>query len=107
LNNNFFGGSVVAQDPLFSLQIHGIYVFAPGLWAALFFGQTYGGSSKVDGVLTVELIQKNNRWGVTFSIPIASKFALKIAGASGISTRFGANFDTIIAALQYRWGGLE
>jgi hypothetical protein len=106
-NNNFFGGSVVAQDPLFSLQIHGIYLFSPGLWAALSFGQTYGGSTEVDGVLTAESTQKNNRWGVTLALPISSQFAIKLAAASGISTRFGANFDTIIAALQYRWGGLE
>jgi hypothetical protein len=105
-NNDFYGGKVVAQDPLFSLQIHGIYVFSPGLWAALSFGQTYGGSTTVDGVLTVESTQKNNRWGVTLSIPIASQLAIKLAAASGISTRFGANFNTIIAALQYRWGGL-
>ena len=105
-NSNFFGGSVVAQDPLFSLQIHGIYVFSPGLWAALSFGQTYGGATKVNGELTEESTQKNNRWGLTLAIPLTNKFALKLAGASGISTRFGANFNTIVAALQYRWGGL-
>ena len=105
-NNNFFGGSVVAQDPLFSLQIHGIYVFAPGLWAALSFGQTYGGATTVDGAPTEESTQRNNRWGLTLALPITNGLALKLAAASGISTRFGANFDTIIAALQYRWGGL-
>ena len=105
-NNNFFGGSVVAQDPLFSLQIHGIYVFAPGLWAALSFGQTYGGATTVDGAPTEESTQRNNRWGLTLALPITNGLALKLAVASGISTRFGANFDTIIAALQYRWGGL-
>ena len=105
-NNNFYGGNKVAQDPLFSLQIHGIYVFSPGLWAALSFGQTYGGATRVNGELTEESTQKNNRWGLTLAIPLSNNFALKLAGASGISTRYGANFNTIIAAVQYRWGGL-
>lgn len=104
-NNNFFGGNEVAQDPLFSLQIHGIYVFSPGLWAALSFGQTYGGATTYNEE-PKETIQKNNRWGLTLAIPLTTNFALKLAGASGISTRFGANFNTLVAALQYHWGGL-
>ncbi len=101
-NNDFYGGNVVKQDPLFSAQLHGAYVFAPGFWAAASFGQSYGGATTINDE-EKDSIQKNNRWGVTVAIPFSSSYGLKLAYATGITTRYGANFNTVVAALQYRW----
>lgn len=104
-NTNFYGGNTVAQDPLYTAQLHFTYVFSPGLWAAISFGQSYGGATTVNDD-PKDSAQKNNRFGVTISLPLSSEFALKFAYARGISTRYGANLESLVAAVQYRWGGL-
>jgi hypothetical protein len=105
-NTNFDGGNRVSQYPLFTAQVHVTYLFSRGIWAALSFGQSYGGEVSVNEAAK-ENTQKNNRFGATFSIPVSSDFALKLAYTMGITTRYGADFNTYIAALQYRWGGLK
>jgi hypothetical protein len=103
-NTNFFGGSTVAQAPLFGFQLHAEYAFRRGLWAAVSFGQRYGGASTVNGVKQ-DNAQTNNRFGVTLAIPVEKAWSVKAAYTAAISTRAGANFDSIAIAFQYRWGG--
>ena len=103
-NGDFFNGSTVAQAPMGSLQLHASYAFRRGFWGAVSFGQSFGGSTTVDGVDTHNA-QSNNRLGATLAIPLTTAHALKLAFASGISTRAGADFNTGIVAWQYRWGG--
>jgi len=103
-NGDFFNGSTVAQAPIVALQLHASYAFRRGFWGAVSFGQSFGGSTTVDGVDT-DNAQSNNRLGATLAIPLSTAHALKFAFASGISTRAGADFDTFIVAWQYRWGG--
>ena len=104
-NTNFYGGNKVEQDPVFSAQIHVTYLFSNGIWAAVSFGQNYGGAVGVNDE-PKKNIQSNNRFGVALSIPILSNFGIKLAFTTGTSTRYGADFDTIVAAFQYRWGGI-
>jgi len=103
-NTNFDGGNRVSQNPIFSAQVHVTYLFPRGLWAALSFGQSYGGEVSVNEAAKKNT-QKNNRFGATFSVPVSSSFALKFAYTMGITTRYGADFNTYIAVLQYRRGG--
>jgi hypothetical protein len=103
-NGDFFNGSTVAQAPIVAFQLHASYAFRRGFWGAVSFGQSFGGSTTVDGVDT-DNAQSNNRLGATLAIPLSTAHALKVAFASGISTRAGADFDTFIVAWQYRWGG--
>ncbi len=103
-NHDFFGGNTVAQDPLFGFQLHAEYAFKRGFWGAVSFGQSFGGASEVNGVKK-DNAQNNNRFGVTLAIPVQKVWSLKAGYTSGISTRFGANFDRATIALQYRWGG--
>ena len=103
-NTNFYGGNRVSQNPIFSAQIHVTYLFWRGIWAALSFGQSYGGAAGLNGE-PKENTQENNRFGAVFSLPVSSGFALKFAYTTGVTTRYGADFDTYVAALQYRWGG--
>jgi len=104
-NTNFFGGITVAQDPLYSVQVHISYIFARGIWAAVSFGQTTGGATTINGEHE-DNSQINSRFGAVFSLPISSELALKFSYTTGVTTRFGADFDNYIVAMQYRWGGI-
>jgi len=68
------------------------------------FGQSYGGASTVDGVKQ-DNAQANNQLGVTLAIPLQRAWSVKAGYTAGISTRVGADFDSIAIAFQYRWGG--
>ena len=103
-NGDFFNGSVLSQDPIVGFQLHASYTFRRGLWAAVSAGQMLGGSLTIDGV-DKDNAQTNNRFAVTLAIPVSTRHSLKVAYSSGISTRAGADFDTVVAAWQYRWGG--
>jgi len=104
-NTNFDGGNRISQNPIFAAQVHVTYLFPRGIWAALSFGQSYGGEVSINEAAK-ENTQENNRFGATLSVPVSSDFSFKFAYTTGITTRYGADFSTTIAALQYRWGGI-
>ncbi len=62
-----------------------------------------GERRKIDGVLRNNF-QKNTRLGLTFSFPVAPRNTLKLAFASGVTTRVGADFNSVLVAYQYTWG---
>lgn len=105
-NSHFFNGNTLSQKPLFALQLHAVYFFRPGLWAAFSVGRSDGGATIVNGEQK-DNPQKNNRIGAVLSFPLAAQHSLKLAFTSGITTRYGADFDTFAVVYQYRWGGLK
>ena len=102
-NSDFFGGTL-AQDPLWTIQANVSYTFDGGAWVALDGGWGSGARAKVDGV-PGSTRQENARFGVTAAYPLTRRAALKLAWVSGLSTRLGADFDSLILLYQYRWGG--
>jgi len=102
-NSDFFGGTL-AQDPLWTIQANVSYTFDGGAWVALDGGWGSGARAKVDGV-PGSTRQENARFGVTAAYPLTRRTALKLAWVSGLSTRLGADFDSLILLYQYRWGG--
>lgn len=103
-NNDFFGGQELEQAPIYSMQGHVVYNFGPGLWTALDATYYTGGISKVDDVKKDNKLD-NWRIGITFAMPMNKYSSIKLAAGSGISTRTGTDFDAILLAWQYRWGG--
>ena len=103
VNPRSLGDARLEQQPIVALQSHLSYTFRPGLWAALNAGVAEGGRTTVDGVLRNDL-QKNTRVGATVSVPLAQRHGIKIVFVSGVTTRIGADFDSILVAYQYRWG---
>lgn len=101
-NDDYFGGNRRTQAPLFSLQGHVGYTFAPGLWLALDGTWYTGGRTTIDGVIDVDR-QKNTRFGATLAVPLGHGHSLKLAWAKGASTRFGQDFTTYGLTYQYRW----
>ena len=101
-NYDFYGGNVIRQQPIFSLQTHWSYVFRPGLWLALSFDIYGGGELSLNGGEYKNIIE-NTRAGVALAIPIAKQHAIKVALNLGTSARFGANFTTLAIAYQFMW----
>jgi hypothetical protein len=102
-NEDFFGGHLLEQDPIYSLQGHLVYTFQSGIWAALTGTYFTGGRTIVDGVTENDL-QKTTRAGVTLALPVNRHHSIKFYANTGLSIRTGTDFDAIGAAWQYRWG---
>jgi hypothetical protein len=103
-NDDFFGGRLREQDPIFSLQAHVIYSFPRSIWLALDGTYYLGGRSTVNGVEGDDL-QKNSRLGATLAIPVSRSHSIKIHASMGTTVRTGTDFDAVAIVWQYRWGG--
>jgi len=101
-NKEFFNGNTVYQKPLVAAQLHISYVFKSGIWLAVSGGTSGLGETVVNGVEQDDL-QRNSRYGAAFAYRINKNHSLKIAYTSGVSTRYGANFNTILLAYQFMW----
>ena len=103
-NDDFFGGTVLEQDPLWSLQFNGIYEFPSRIWFGLGAGFSRGGHAKADDVYS-DSYKKNTRWAGIFSYPVSLRHSLKLIYISGLRTRAGSDFDQLSLAWSMRWGG--
>lgn len=103
-NNDFLGGQAREQDPIYSVQGGLIYSFRNGIWTALNGTYFTGGRTTVEGVEGDDL-QKNSRAAITVALPVNRNHSVKLYASTGVSTRFGSDFDTVGLAWQYRWGG--
>ena len=101
-NDDFFNGNSIKQKPLISTQLHITYVFKPGIWMAASVGKSGLGETIVNNVEKDDL-QNNSRIGFTFAYKLNRQHALKLGITSGVSTRYGANFTTIVLAYQFMW----
>lgn len=101
-NHDFWRGQRRSQQPLSVLQVHAGYNFRPGLWLAADLGRYAGGTTTVNGVENHDR-QQNARYGLTFSLPLASGWSGKVNWSKGWSTRAGGDFKAVSVTLQYRW----
>jgi len=100
-NGNYVGGTQ-EQSPLYFAKANAIVTFRRGIWGSISYGRATGGRTRVDGVETNSL-QTNDRLGTTFLIPITRRVAMRVVYTSGLSTRFGADFDSLSIGTQYTW----
>jgi hypothetical protein len=103
-NDDYFNGRSREQDPIYSLQGGVIYGFGRGKWIALHGNYYTGGRTSIDGVDGDDL-QQNSLLRVTAAWPLNARDSLKFFAGTGVSTRTGADFDTVSVAWQRRWGG--
>jgi len=101
-NAEFYNGNTIKQKPLLSTQLHITYVFKPGIWLAASVGRTGLGETIVNGIEKNDL-QSNSRMGITFAYKINKHHALKAGVTSGVSTRYGTSFTTVLLAYQFIW----
>ncbi len=101
-NDNFAGGMLREQNPIFSSQIHLRYLIKRGLWAAIDGNFWRGGQTTLDGALSEDL-QRNSRIGLTVSTNLGHGHNLRIAASRGAITRIGGDFTSIGASYGYSW----
>lgn len=101
-NPDFFGGKHRDQAPIFAQQAHLLVRIVRGVFVAADATYYSGGRTTVDGVEKDDALS-NARLGGTVVVPLSPDYSLKVYGSSGLWTRFGSDFDTVGAALQYRW----
>jgi hypothetical protein len=102
-NDDFFGGLVRKEDPIYQLQGHLVRNLRSGHWFALDVNYYRGGETTTGGIANPNL-QSNARFGATLSIPFGAKQSLKILLSRGVLTRTGTDVSTLGAIWQYRWG---
>lgn len=103
-NDEFFGGKLRSQDPVYSVQGHLIYHLTHGIWAAADATFYTGGQTRVDGSKNDDRLE-NSRAGVTLALPVNRANSIKLYYSTAISGRRGSDFDTTGIAWQYRFGG--
>ena len=103
-NEDYFGGRSLTQSPLYFIKGAVIYNLKPGVWLALNAGIANGGETRIDDSPAATL-QRNSRVGATFSFPVARANSLKVVWTSGLTTRIGADFDSVGLVYQYTWAG--
>jgi hypothetical protein len=103
-NDDYFGGTTLEQDPVFTTQAHIIYSFGRGVWGALDGTYDHGGRTTVDGVRGDD-VQGNSRVGATLALPVNRNNSIKLYASTGVSTRTGSDYTLGGIAWQYRWGG--
>jgi hypothetical protein len=101
-NGDYIGSTTQTQTPLYFGKGGAIWTIKRGMWAAVNYGRANGGETRVDGVKTNEP-QRNDRLAYTFAMPFYGPGSLRLTYTSGLSTRLGADFDSIGVAYQYSW----
>ena len=103
-NDDFFNGKLLSQDPLFVLKGDAVYTFRPGMWLGLGVGYACGGRTIIETEIR-QTLQSNYRFGGTFAYAVAPQHGVSFSLVSGVATRAGADFDSVVVAYQYLWGG--
>ena len=102
-NDDYIQGNVREQDPLYSAQLHLTRQFGRGMWGAISTTYYEGGRTALNGVPRDDR-QSGSRFGLTFSLPLARQYTMKLYANTGVRARTGTDFDTVGVAWQYLWG---
>jgi hypothetical protein len=87
------------QEPIYSVQSNLIKRIRPGLWASLDLTYFMGGRQTIDGNQLQDR-QRNLKVGGTLVVPFHGRHAIKIGYGKGVITRFGNDFDQVLASYQ-------
>jgi hypothetical protein len=101
-NDDFFGGQVRTQEPIWAFQGHVSYTFRPRLWLAASATYYTGGETSLDGVPRGDLLN-NSRVSLTGSVPLGRRSSIKLFWGRGATTSIGANFTTYSVSYQILW----
>ena len=101
-NDDFFGGQVRTQEPIWAFQGHVSYTFRPRLWLAASATYYTGGETSLDGIPRLDLL-KNSRVSLTGSVPLGRRQSIKLFWSKGATRSLGANFTTYSVSYQILW----
>ncbi len=72
------------------------------LWLAINTGYADGGSTVVNG-LPLSTLQGNTRSGLALTIPLGRQHGLMLSYSTGLTTRIGADFNSVLIGYRYMW----
>lgn len=98
-------GTTRTQDPIAAFELHVSYDVKPRLWISADINYWRGGRTAVDGVEGELSLQSNSRFGLTGSVPLTRRQALKVSYSDGVIIRLGGNFQVLSVGWQYAWVG--
>jgi hypothetical protein len=101
-NDRFSGSSVRTQAPLGSFQGHVEYNLPHRSWVSGDYTFFTGGRTQINGVDSFNY-QGNMRVGVTFSLALNPRHAIKISYFEGVLTRFGTDVHSIGVSYNVVW----
>ena len=102
-NDDFLDGKTLELAPIYSVQGHLIYEFAPAFWAAVDATYYAGGRATVDGKEGEQV--GNVRLGLTATLSMSRHQSIKLYGSTSIYSRTASDFWAVGILWQYRWGG--
>ena len=81
-NDDFYGGALVEQEPLWAAQFSGIYQLPSRIWFGLGVGLSRGGQSKTNGIAS-DTYKKSTRWAAIVTLPLNMQHSLKLIYING------------------------
>lgn len=90
------------QSPVVAVQGHATYTFRPRLWVAGNATWYRGGRMSIDGGAPYNLLQ-GARFGATLALPVSTNQSVKLAYSTGMWTRSGGDFETLVVGWQIAW----
>jgi hypothetical protein len=105
-NDDFFGGNLREQDPLYSAQVHATRQLGRGVWGAVSATYYNGARTTLNGVERDDRLE-GSRMALTFSLPVDRRNSIKLSASSGLFTRTGSDFDGAGVIWQHLWGEMK
>ena len=102
-NDDFFGGNVREQDPLYSAQAHATRQLGRGVWGALSASYYNGARTTINGAERDDRLE-GSRLALTFSLPVDRRNSIKLSASSGLYARTGSDFDGAGVIWQHIYG---
>jgi hypothetical protein len=100
-NDQYYPGHArQSQDPIVTIQTNVTYALTRRSWWALGGTLFSGGQTRIDGVESPNL-QRNSRIGATLSLPIAANQSVQLIYGTGITTRRGWDFSSLVVTWQF------
>jgi hypothetical protein len=100
-NDQYYPGHAQqSQDPIVAIQTNVSYALTRRSWLAVGGTLFSGGQTRVGGVESPNL-QRNSRIGATLSLPIAAKQSVQLIYGTGVTTRRGWDFSSLIVTWQF------
>ncbi len=90
------------QSPVVAVQGHATYTIRPRLWVAGNATWYRGGRMSIDGGAPYNLLQ-GARFGATLALPVSTNQSVKLAYSTGVWTRSGGDFETLVVGWQIAW----
>jgi hypothetical protein len=101
-NKDFYGGNTIYQKPLMSFQLHTTYIFNQKMWGAISLGRSTFGETVLNDIDKNDN-QNNSRMGVAFSYRLNKSNSIKLALTSGVTTRYGSDYTSVLVVYQFMW----